>query len=51
MALLLVHGVCHLLGHDHNDDREHAAMAAEEERLLRVLQQSGLVPHHDALKP
>ena len=35
LCLLLVHGVCHILGHDHEDDDEWRAMAAEEERLLR----------------
>ena len=35
LCLLLVHGVCHILGHDHEDENEWRAMAAEEERLLR----------------
>ncbi len=32
---LLVHGVLHLLGHDHEEDEEARAMRAEERRLLR----------------
>ena len=34
---LLVHGVLHLIGHDHEDDDEARVMAAEERRVLRVL--------------
>ena len=34
---LLVHGVMHLIGHDHEDDDEAKRMAAEERRVLRVL--------------
>lgn len=45
VALLLVHGVCHLLGHDHENDREHTFMAEEEERLVRGLFLSGLLPN------
>src|SRR5690606_19522069 len=30
---LLVHGYCHLLGHDHGEPDEAAAMRAEEDRL------------------
>lgn len=36
---LLVHGVLHLLGHEHEGDEQRAAlMAKEEERLLRAIQ-------------
>jgi len=34
-TFLLVHGVLHLLGHDHAEPEEEAAMVAEELRLLR----------------
>ena len=37
LRILLVHGVCHLLGHDHHDDEEARRMQAEEARLLAVL--------------
>ncbi len=34
---LLVHGVMHLIGHDHEDDTEARVMLAEERRVLRML--------------
>ena len=34
---LLIHGLLHLLGHDHESDAEAALMAAEERRLWRAL--------------
>jgi len=34
---LLVHGVLHLLGHDHEQDDEARRMRAEERRLLRAI--------------
>ncbi len=34
IALLLVHGILHLLGHDHAEDDERERMQAEEERIL-----------------
>ncbi|RMG21202.1 MAG: rRNA maturation RNase YbeY [Deltaproteobacteria bacterium] len=37
---LLVHGVLHLLGHDHKRAGERARMRAEERRLLTVLRQA-----------
>ena len=43
IALLLVHGVCHLVGHDHESDEEHAAMTTEEGRLTAALEDSGLL--------
>jgi len=37
IARLLIHGVLHLLGHDHELPDEHRRMRAEERRLSRVL--------------
>jgi len=37
VARLLVHGVLHLIGHDHEDDDEARVMAAEERRVWRSL--------------
>ncbi|HMV65919.1 MAG TPA: rRNA maturation RNase YbeY [Myxococcota bacterium] len=37
LRVLLIHGLCHLLGHDHHDDDEAARMATEELRLLAAL--------------
>jgi probable rRNA maturation factor len=37
VARLLVHGVLHLLGHDHEDDDDARRMQAEERRIWRVL--------------
>jgi probable rRNA maturation factor len=37
LARLLIHGVLHLLGHDHEAPAETARMRAEERRLWRVL--------------
>lgn len=34
IALLLVHGILHLLGHDHAEDEERESMQAEERRIL-----------------
>ncbi|MFO0750922.1 MAG: rRNA maturation RNase YbeY [Myxococcota bacterium] len=36
-AFLLVHGFCHLLGHDHAEPGEAAAMRAEEDRLFALV--------------
>jgi probable rRNA maturation factor len=36
LRLLLVHGILHLLGHDHVDDRERAEMWARQERYSGV---------------
>ena len=38
IQVLLVHGVLHLFGHDHQDDEQEAAMEAEAGRLLGVLE-------------
>lgn len=37
VTFLLVHGVCHLLGHDHREPDEAAAMRSEEDRLLSIV--------------
>ncbi len=37
VARLLVHGVLHLIGHDHEEDDEARAMQAEERRLWKAL--------------
>jgi len=37
VARLMVHGLLHLLGHDHERDEEARAMRAEERRLWRAL--------------
>ncbi|MGM0575798.1 MAG: rRNA maturation RNase YbeY [Myxococcota bacterium] len=37
LIFLLVHGVCHLLGHDHAEPDEAARMRAEEDRLLSAV--------------
>ncbi len=44
LALLVVHGVLHVLGHDHAEDAERATMRAEELRLLQALHWGGPVP-------
>lgn len=36
-TFLLVHGFCHLLGHDHGEPEEAARMRAEEDRLLTIV--------------
>lgn len=37
MDVLLVHGVCHLLGYDHIEDADYEVMKVEEARLLEKL--------------
>ncbi len=37
LARLLVHGFCHLMGYDHQDDAQHREMLAHERRLLAAL--------------
>ena len=34
---LYVHGVCHLIGHDHEDDADFERMQAVEEEVLRCV--------------
>lgn len=41
LAFLLLHGVLHLLGHDHHEPDERAAMEAEEQRLWTALGRTG----------
>jgi probable rRNA maturation factor len=36
LTFLLVHSVCHLMGHDHGEPGEAAKMRAEEDRLLAI---------------
>lgn len=40
IEVLLVHGICHLLGYDHIEDEDYELMKVEEERLLAVIKQS-----------
>lgn len=42
LVRLLLHGVLHLLGHDHERDDEARTMRAEEERLVAVLAGAGI---------
>jgi probable rRNA maturation factor len=37
MGFLLVHGLLHLLGHDHEHEDERRVMRQEEERILALL--------------
>ena len=37
VTFLVVHSVCHLIGHDHGAPEEAAAMRAEEDRLLAIV--------------
>lgn len=41
LQVLLVHGLCHLLGHDHHDPEEAEQMAARERELLAALGEGG----------
>lgn len=45
LRVLLVHGICHLLGHDHHEPEQTARMRRVEDRLLAVLgvERDGLV--------
>jgi len=42
LVRLLLHGLLHLLGHDHEVEDDAAAMRAEEKRLVAVLADAGL---------
>lgn len=44
LALLIVHGVLHVLGHDHADDAQAAAMRARERHLLEAHHWHGAAP-------
>lgn|SRR3990167_1555010 len=37
MKVLLVHGICHLLGYDHEEDEDFKLMQKQEKKLLKVL--------------
>ena len=37
IMILIIHGICHLLGHDHEDDAEHTTMQSQESKLLDSL--------------
>jgi len=37
LQILLVHGICHLLGYDHIEDSDYEIMKAEEARLLEKI--------------
>lgn len=43
LALLVAHGVLHLLGHDHGDDASAARMRAVEEKVLKELSDGNLL--------
>ncbi|MBP6892222.1 rRNA maturation RNase YbeY [Candidatus Babeliales bacterium] len=38
MNLMLVHGICHLLGHDHHEDDDYKKMSALEKKLLKLIE-------------
>jgi rRNA maturation RNase YbeY len=38
MDIMLVHGICHLLGHDHDEDDEYEKMSALEKKLLKLIE-------------
>lgn len=42
MRVLLVHGICHLLGHDHETDEEYETMHVQEEQILDYLKQEAI---------
>ena len=37
MKVLLVHGICHVLGYDHETEEEYAVMNKEEKKLLKLI--------------
>ena len=37
IAILLVHGVCHLLGYDHETGADYEVMQKKEQKLLKIL--------------
>ena len=39
LSRLMVHGLLHLVGHDHEDDEEARVMEAEERRLRRAIRE------------
>ena len=38
MDRMLVHGICHLLGYDHEQDDDHKKMFALEKKLLKLIE-------------
>lgn len=42
LCLLLVHGILHLLGYNHQEDKEKAAMVAREEQILNCFRKVNL---------
>nr|CCA15916.1 conserved hypothetical protein [Albugo laibachii Nc14] len=44
MRVLFAHGICHLMGYDHETDQEHERMAKAEDYLLRCSQKKLSVP-------
>ncbi len=51
LPLLCIHGLCHLVGYDHEEDGEYELMVAEEERLIKGLRAQGLLPPRPNLMP
>jgi rRNA maturation RNase YbeY len=37
LQVLLVHGICHLLGYDHIEDEDYKVMQAQENKILKLL--------------
>lgn len=50
VTFLVIHGILHLLGHDHQNDREERAMNRESSRLLKLLSTSAEKPARKAPK-
>jgi probable rRNA maturation factor len=49
MALLIVHGILHLVGHDHAEPEEESAMKAKEQTALNIIPRL-LIPGLEALR-
>ncbi len=45
MNMMLVHGVCHLLGHDHDEDDDYKKMFTLEIKLLKLISSSSDMDH------
>ena len=43
LAILIIHGILHLLGYDHETPEQEAKMRAEEQRILGLLEEKGIV--------
>lgn len=37
LQVLLIHGICHLLGYDHIDDNDYIIMKTKEDELLKII--------------